>query len=92
MQSDPSGRSASDTSLAPASELRSLTLVAVLFLSGCVSEYSDASPQQYEQAKADCAPHDGLKRIRVAWIMFRDNELHAECLNGARVIRRSRRA
>lgn len=60
----------------------------LLLLSGCVSEYTDATPQQYEQAKADCAPHEGLKRVRVGLVLLSADLLESECTNDVRVTRK----
>jgi hypothetical protein len=64
-----------------------IATVLLMVLSGCVVDYSDASPADYERAKADCEPHGGLKRVRLAEHFFH-REIHIECFApGVSIIR-----
>jgi len=57
-------------------------------LSGCDVEAKPVSPQQYEQAKADCAPHGGLVSAEWVHVMLRPNRVDAVCQDGLRVARK----
>jgi len=57
-------------------------------LSGCDLEAKPASPQQYEQARTDCAPHGGLVSVELVHVALQPSRVDAICQNGLRVARK----
>jgi len=63
------------------------TLAALAALSGCDVESWHATPEQYEQAKLDCAPHGGLMSVEQVHVFIRPNRVDAVCKGGPRISR-----
>lgn len=64
-----------------------LAVAATTLLTACDSESGPASPEQYEQAKADCEPHGGIADVKKVYALFRPNRVDAVCKSGVRVSR-----
>lgn len=63
----------------------SLILLCCAAISGCDS--GPITPAQYEQAKADCAPHGGLASAQLMYMTTRPNRVDATCQNGVLILR-----
>lgn len=72
----------------PPTHLFSLCAVAAM-VAGCDMETRPASPQQYEQAKSDCAPHGGLVSVESVVVMLRPDRVDATCHDGLRLSRKA---
>lgn len=64
-------------------------LAVAALATGCDMEARPASPRQYEQAKADCAPHGGLVSVEWVGVMLRPDRVDAVCQDGLRVSRKA---
>lgn len=55
-------------------------------LAGCDVSAVPPTPEAYEQAKADCAPHGGLSSVETI-VRLKPHRIEARCTDGLRVTR-----
>ena len=67
---------------------RMLAAAVCIAISGCDVESTDTAPADYERAKADCAPHGGLRSVTTMNVLLRSDRVDAVCADGARISRK----